>query len=118
VFKVFRRRPDRGERIYLTDPPYGDAVKREILDFFIAWLRKILLRVRDMDWDSRGRWRSQGRARSSAAALVAAYRRMTEAHADNGIQVIMFTTIWFQSGPTWRTCVWARACRHRGLLWW
>jgi len=27
--------------IYITDPPYGDAVKyEEILDFFIAWLRK------------------------------------------------------------------------------
>jgi putative DNA methylase len=27
--------------IYVTDPPYGDAVKyEEILDFFIAWLRR------------------------------------------------------------------------------
>jgi hypothetical protein len=27
--------------IYVTDPPYGDAVKyEEILEFFIAWLRK------------------------------------------------------------------------------
>jgi adenine-specific DNA methylase len=27
--------------IFITDPPYGDAVKyEEILEFFIAWLRK------------------------------------------------------------------------------
>ena len=27
--------------IYITDPPYGDAVKyEEITEFFIAWLRK------------------------------------------------------------------------------
>ena len=27
--------------VFVTDPPYGDAVKyEEILEFFIAWLRK------------------------------------------------------------------------------
>ena len=34
---------DEDADIFITDPPYGDAVKyEEILDFFIAWLRKNL----------------------------------------------------------------------------
>ena len=55
--------------IYITDPPYGDAVKyEEILDFFIAWLRK------NPPTESRagcgtagGAWRSRGTTKRSAA---------------------------------------------------
>ena len=41
--------------IFVTDPPYGDAVKyEEILDFFIAWLRKNPPpEFADWVWDSR-----------------------------------------------------------------
>ncbi|MFZ4802650.1 MAG: DNA methylase, partial [Chlorobium sp.] len=41
--------------IYITDPPYGDAVKyEEILEFFIAWLRKNPpAEFSDWIWDSR-----------------------------------------------------------------
>ena len=41
--------------IYVTDPPYGDAVKyEEILEFFIAWLRRNPPpEFADWIWDSR-----------------------------------------------------------------
>ena len=87
--------------IYVTDPPYGDAVKyEEILDFFIAWLRKNPPpEFADWVWDSRRRSPSKGEDEDFRRGMVAAYKRMTECMPDNGIQVIMFT---HQSG-----CIWA-----------
>ena len=43
--------------LYVTDPPYGDAVKyEEILDFFIAWMRKNPPReFADWVWDIQSR---------------------------------------------------------------
>ena len=95
--------------IYITDPPYGDAVKyEEILDFFIAWLRKNPpTEFAGWVWDSRRSLAIQGDDESFRRNMVAAYRRMTELMPDNGIQVIMFT---HQSGVIWAdmaNIVWA-----------
>ena len=51
--------------IFVTDPPYGDAVKfEEILEFFIAWLRKNPPpEFADWIWDSRRSLAIQGRGR-------------------------------------------------------
>jgi putative DNA methylase len=86
--------------IFITDPPYGDAVKyEEILEFFIAWLRKNPPpEFADWIWDSRRSLAIKGEDEDFRRGMVAAYRRMTERMPDNGIQVIMFThqspTIW------------------------
>ncbi len=86
--------------IFLTDPPYGDAVKyEEILEFFIAWLRKNPpLEFSDWVWDSRRSLAIKGKDEDFRQGMVAAYKRMTESMVDNGIQVIMFThqstTLW------------------------
>jgi len=58
IFNVFCQSANDTEHesdIYVTDPPYGDAVKyEEILEFFIAWLRKNLPpEFADWVWDSR-----------------------------------------------------------------
>ncbi|MEW6665903.1 MAG: anti-phage-associated DUF1156 domain-containing protein [Thermodesulfobacteriota bacterium] len=95
--------------IYITDPPYGDAVKyEEILDFFIAWLRKNPPpEFADWVWDSRRSLAIQGEGEDFRRGMVAAYKRMTECMPDNGIQVIMFT---HQSGAIWgdmANIVWA-----------
>ena len=95
--------------IYVTDPPYGDAVKyEEILDFFIAWLRKNPPpEFADWVWDSRRSLAIQGEDENFRRNMVAAYKRMTECMPDNGIQVIMFT---HQSGTIWAdmaNIVWA-----------
>jgi putative DNA methylase len=100
---------DRIFDIFVTDPPYGDAVKyEEILDFFIAWLRKNPPpEFADWVWDSRRSLAIQGEGEDFRRGMVAAYKRMTEHMPDNGIQVIMFT---HQSGSIWAdmaNIVWA-----------
>jgi len=95
--------------IYITDPPYGDAVKyEEILEFFIAWLRKNQPpEFADWVWDSRRSLAIKGEGEDFRRGMVSAYKRMTECMPDNGIQVIMFT---HQSGAIWTdmaNIVWA-----------
>ena len=95
--------------IFITDPPYGDAIKyEEILEFFIAWLRKNPPpEFADWVWDSRRSLAIKGEDEDFRRGMVAAYKRMTECMPDNGIQVIMFT---HQSGSIWAdmaNIVWA-----------
>ncbi len=95
--------------LYITDPPYGDAVKyEEILEFFIAWLRKNPPpEFADWVWDSRRALAIKGEDEDFRRGMVAAYSRMTDYMPDNGIQVIMFT---HQSGTIWAdmaNIVWA-----------
>jgi putative DNA methylase len=102
-----------GADIYVTDPPYGNAVRyEEILDFFIAWLRKNPPpEFADWVWDSRRSLAIQGEGEDFRRGMVAAYKRMTECMPDNGIQVIMFT---HQSGSIWAdmaNIVWASGLR-------
>ena len=95
--------------VFVTDPPYGDAVSYdEILEFFIAWLRKNPPKeFTDWVWDSRRSMAIKGDGEDFRRGMVAAYKRMTECMPDNGIQVIMFT---HQSGSIWAdmaNIVWA-----------
>ena len=95
--------------IFITDPPYGDAIKyEEILDFFIAWLRRNPPQeFADWIWDSRRALAIQGEDEDFRRGMVTAYRRMTDSMPDHGIQVIMFT---HQSGAIWAdmaNIVWA-----------
>ena len=95
--------------ICVTDPPYGDAVKyEEILEFFIAWIRKNPPpEFANWIWDSRRALAIKGEEEDFRRGMVAAYKRMTECMPDNGIQVIMFT---HQSGSIWAdmaNIVWA-----------
>jgi len=86
--------------IYITDPPYGDAVKyEEITEFFIAWLRKNPpAEFAHWTWDSRRSLAIKGEDEGFRQGMVAAYRKMAEKMPDNGIQVLMFT---HQSGSIW-----------------
>ncbi len=100
---------DQWNDIYVTDPPYGDAVKyEEILDFFVAWLRRNPPpEFANWIWDSRRSLAIAGEGENFRRGMVAAYKRMTECMPDNGIQVIMFT---HQSGSIWAdmaNIVWA-----------
>ena len=109
VMPCLQRSIDTTNDIYITDPPYGDAVKyEEILEFFIAWLRKNPPpEFADWVWDSRRSLAIKGEGEDFRRGMVAAYKRMTECMPDNGIQVIMFT---HQSGSIWAdmaNIVWA-----------
>lgn len=95
--------------IFVTDPPYGDAVKyEEILDFFIAWMRRNpVSEFANWVWDSRRTLAITGEGEDFRRGMIAAYKRTTECMPDNGIQVIMFT---HQSGSIWAdmaNIVWA-----------
>jgi putative DNA methylase len=86
--------------IYITDPPYGDAVKyEEILEFFIAWQRKNPpAEFAAWVWDSRRTLAVKGEDHDFKLGMVSAYKRMAEKMPENGIQILMFThqssTIW------------------------
>jgi putative DNA methylase len=100
---------DQPADIFITDPPYGDAVRyEEILEFFIAWFRKCPpIEFDKWTWDSRRALAVKGGGEEFRQGMVAAYKRMTECMSDNGIQVIMFT---HQSGSIWAdmaNIVWA-----------
>jgi putative DNA methylase len=99
--------------VFVTDPPYGDAVKyEEILEFFIGWLRKNPPPdLAGWIWDSRRSLAIKGEGEDFRRGMVSAYKRMTECMPDNGIQVIMFT---HQSGSIWAdmaNIVWACGLR-------
>lgn len=103
-------REAKSERdIYVTDPPYGDAVKyEEILEFFIAWFRKNPPpEFASWVWDSRRALAIKGEDEGFRRGMVAAYEQMTKSMPDNGLQVVMFT---HQSGSIWAdmaNIVWA-----------
>ena len=95
--------------IYVTDPPYGDAVKyEEINEYFIAWLRKNPpAEFAHWTWDSRRALAIKGEDEGFRQGMINAYRSMANHMPDNGIQVLMFT---HQSGNIWAdmaTIIWA-----------
>ena len=86
--------------ILVTDPPYADAVMYdEISEFFISWLRKNPPAPFDQwIWDSRRSIAIKGDGQPFKAAMIDAYRAMTEHMSDNGIQIVQFT---HQDTRTW-----------------
>ncbi|MCK9175501.1 MAG: DUF1156 domain-containing protein [Desulforhopalus sp.] len=99
--------------IYITDPPYGDAVKyEEITEFFIAWLRKNPPKeFAHWTWDSRRSLAIKGEDEGFRQGMVVAYRKMAQKMPDNGLQVLMFT---HQSGSIWAdmaNIIWASGLR-------
>lgn len=95
--------------IFVTDPPYGDAVKyEEIYEYFISWLRKNQpSEFSSWTWDSRRALAIKGEDHDFKLSMVAAYKRMAECMPDNGLQIIMFT---HQSESIWAdmaNIVWA-----------
>ena len=95
--------------IFITDPPYGDAVKyEEILEFFIAWLcQSPPPEFSSWVWDSRRSLAIKGEDDDFRQGMVASYRNMAELMPANGLQVIMFT---HQSTGIWAdmaNIVWA-----------
>jgi adenine-specific DNA methylase len=72
--------------IFLTDPPYADAVNYdEITEFFIAWLRKNPpAPFNDWIWDSRRNLAIKGEGQSFKTAMVEAYSAMAEHMSDTG----------------------------------
>ncbi len=79
--------------LYITDPPYADAVHyHEITEFFIAWLRKNPpAPFNEWVWDSRRALAIKGSGDDFRRGMVEAYTAMTQHMPGNGMQCVMFT---------------------------
>ncbi len=79
--------------IWLTDPPYADAVNyHELTEFFLAW-DKTLLKKAFPDWytDSKRVLAVRGKDETFNRAMVDIYKNLTAHMPDDGMQIIMFT---------------------------
>jgi len=79
--------------LWITDPPYADAINyHELSEFFLAWYEKHLGEAFS-GWytDSKRELAVKGNDESFRQSMVACYRRLAECMPDNGLQVVMFT---------------------------
>jgi len=79
--------------IWLTDPPYADAINyHELSEFFLAWDKKMLLDIFP-DWyaDSKRALAVKGTGESFNQSMVEIYRNLAEHMPENGMQIVMFT---------------------------
>ncbi len=79
--------------IWITDPPYADAVNyHEIGDFFLAWYEKQISK-NFSTWasDSRSELAVRGDGEDFRRSMVEIYKNLARLMPDNGIQMVMFT---------------------------
>ena len=79
--------------IWVTDPPYADAINyHELSEFFLAWYEKRLpVLFRDSNSDSKRALAVQGADADFRRSMVDCYRNLAGHMPDNGLQVVMFT---------------------------
>ena len=88
--------------LWVTDPPYADAVNyHELSDFFIAWYEKQLTKAFS-DWvpDSRASLAVKGTDEDFKRSMVEVYSNLCRLMPDNGMQTVMFT---HQNPSVWAT---------------
>ena len=86
--------------IWITDPPYADAVNyHELSEFFLAW-DKGLLKKAFPEWytDSKRVLAVKGTGIGFNNNMIEIYRNLANHMPDNGMQVVMFT---HQSPAVW-----------------
>lgn len=79
--------------LWITDPPYADAVNyHELGDFFLAWYEKQLPKVFP-EWtpDSRAELAVRGNGEDFRRSMVEIYQNLARRMPDNGLQMVMFT---------------------------
>lgn len=79
--------------VWVTDPPYADAVNyHELGDFFLAWYEKGLARAFP-EWtpDARAELAVRGDGEDFRRSMVEIYRNLARHMPDNGLQMVMFT---------------------------
>jgi adenine-specific DNA methylase len=79
--------------IWITDPPYADAINyHELSEFFLAWYRQILPRIFNQ-WipDSRRALAIRGSDEDFRKGMMESYHNLTDHMPNDGIQIVMFT---------------------------
>jgi putative DNA methylase len=95
--------------LWITDPPYADAVNyHELSEFFLAWDKKLLKKAFP-NWyaDSKRVLAVRGRDETFNNSMIDVYKNLAANMPDNGMQIIMFT---HQDVSVWadlRNIVWA-----------
>ena len=86
--------------LWITDPPYADAINyHELGEFFLAWYEKHLPKVFP-EWytDSKRALAVQGRDENFKRSMVEIYSNLTQHMPDDGLQMVQFThqnaTVW------------------------
>ncbi|MDX1982041.1 MAG: anti-phage-associated DUF1156 domain-containing protein [Bryobacteraceae bacterium] len=84
---------DQASDLWVTDPPYADAIcYEEITEFFISWLRNSAPAPFDTwIWDSRRPLAIKGTGDRFRGEMIAAYSAMSDYMPGNGLQIVMFT---------------------------
>ena len=79
--------------VWITDPPYADAINyHELSEFFLAWYEKPLARLfPGAGVDSRRALAVRGAGADFRAGMVASYRNLAARMPDDGLQVVLFT---------------------------
>lgn len=90
--------------IWITDPPYSDAVMyHEITDFFISWIKgNPPPQFKEWKWDSRRALAIKGEGDDFRRGMIDAYSAMARHMPENGMQCVMFT---HQSTEVWSDMV-------------
>ncbi|XOS91176.1 hypothetical protein ACLMAB_21405 [Brevibacillus laterosporus] len=79
--------------VWITDPPYADAVNyHELTEFFLAW-DKLLLENAYPEWnsDSKRVLAVKGTGETFNKSMIEIYRNLSVNMPENGTQVVMFT---------------------------
>jgi putative DNA methylase len=79
--------------LWVTDPPYADAVNyHELGDFFLAWYNKQLGKAFP-EWtsDARAELAVRGDGEDFRRSMVEIYKNLSQHMPDNGLQMVMFT---------------------------
>ena len=91
--------------VWLTDPPYADAINyHELSEYFLAWYGRQLLTLFP-DWyaDSKRALAVKGADADFRRHMVECYRNLADHMPENGLQVVMFThqdaSVWADPHP-------------------
>ena len=79
--------------LWITDPPYADAINyHELGDFFLAWYDKQLVKAFP-SWtpDARAELAVRGDGEDFRRSMVEIYKNLACHMPDNGLQMVMFT---------------------------
>jgi putative DNA methylase len=79
--------------VWITDPPYGDAINyHELSEFFLAWYDRSLTKIFP-DWyaDSKRALAVTGRDDNFRKSMVDCYRNLAMRMPDHGAQIVTFT---------------------------
>ena len=87
------REVEQTSDLWITDPPYADAINyHELSEFFLAWYERKLPELFPAWYaDSKRALAVQGAGADFRRSMVDCYRNLAAHMPDNGLQVVMFT---------------------------